>query len=163
MIAISEELRNSMRYWLTGVTVVTSSFNNLEHGMTVSSFTSLSLEPPQILISLQKNSRTHDLIMRSSVFGITILAADQEDISNIFAGRKTDLEDRLSDLKTFKLSTGAPFLEGGIAFFDCKVVTTIGSGTHSIFVAEVLETQTGRVDIDPLIYYNREYKQLHKD
>jgi len=160
MIAIAEELRNSMRYWLTGVTVVTSTFNQFEHGMTVSSFTSLSLEPPQILVSLQRNSRTHELIMHSSIFGVTILASDQKEISNVFAGRKSDEEDRMEGLETFKISTGAPFLKGGVAFFDCKVITTIGSGTHTIFIAEVVETQTGRVDIDPLIYYNREYKRL---
>lgn len=160
MDEIAEQLRNSMRQWLTGVTVVTSKYEDAEHGMTVSSFTSVSLEPAQILISLQHNTRTHDLIMKSRAFGVTVLATDQEEISNIFAGRKSDDEDRLAGLETFTMQTGAPMIAGGLTYLDCKVVTTIGSGTHTIFIAQVLETKCGREDIDPLIYYNREYKKL---
>lgn len=163
MSTIAEQLRGSMRKWLTGVTVVTASADGIQHGMTVSSFTSVSLDPAQILISLQQNSRTHDLIMRSRSFGISVLAANQEDISNIFAGRKSDDEDRLAGLETFTMKTGAPFINGCLAFFDCKVVTTIGSGTHTIFIAEVLDTRSIESDEDPLIYYNREYKRLSKD
>jgi len=163
MSTLAEQLRGAMRKWLTGVTVVTANADGIQHGMTVSSFTSVSREPPQILISLQQNSRTHDLVMRSRSFGISVLAADQEDISNIFAGRKADDEDRLVGLKTFTMKTGAPFISGSLAYFDCKVVTTIGSGTHTIFIAEVLETSAAETDKDPLIYYNREYKRIRND
>lgn len=160
---IAEQLRGSMRKWLTGVTVVTASADGIKHGMTVSSFTSVSLDPAQILISLQQNSRTHDLIMRSRSFGISVLAADQEDISNIFAGRKSDEEDRFADLDTFTMKTSSPFISGSLAFLDCKVVTTIGSGTHTIFIAEVLDTRSAETNKDPLVYYNREYKRLSKN
>lgn len=160
---LAEKLRGSMRLWLTGVTVVTAAADGVQHGMTVSSFTSVSLDPPQILVSLQQNTRTHDLIMRSRSFGISILAADQEEISNIFAGRKADDEDRLAGLDTFTMQTGAPFIDGSLAFLDCKVVTTIGSGTHTIFIAEVLDTRSIEIKQDPLIYYNRGYKRISKD
>lgn len=154
-----EILREAMRYWSTGVTIVTASHQGIQHGMTVSSFTSVSLTPPQVLISLARNTRTHDLVMRSELFGVNVLHASQQDISDRFAGRVPDDLDRLEGLETFSLSTGAPFIRGGLAFFDCRVVTTLGSGTHTIFIGEVAAAQSQESN-DPLIYFNRAYHTL---
>lgn len=156
----SEQLRTAMRYWATGITIVTAAFDGIKHGMTVSSFTSVSLEPAQVLVSLAQNTRTHDLIMRSRGFGINLLASDQKEISDKFAGRIADEENRLSQIGTFKLKSNTPFIQGGLAYLDCKVITTIGSGTHTIFIGEVLEVAVNEAPGDPLIYFNRKYRTL---
>jgi flavin reductase (DIM6/NTAB) family NADH-FMN oxidoreductase RutF len=155
----SDNLRQAMRFWATGVTVVTAAHGGVQHGMTVSSFTSVSLTPPQVLISLAQNARTHDLIMRSHNFGITILDAGQQELSDRFAGRVPDELDRLNDLESFTMLSGAPLLKQGLAQLDCHVVTTLGSGTHTIFIAEVLAAQSGE-EGDPLLYFNRSYQKI---
>jgi flavin reductase len=155
----SDSLRQAMRYWATGVTVVTAAHEDVQHGMTVSSFTSVSLTPPQVLISLAQNARTHDLIMRSRNFGISILDATMQDLSDRFAGRVPDEMDRLVGVETFRLASGAPLLRQGLAQLDCHVVTTLGSGTHTIFIAEVLAAQSGEGG-DPLLYFNRSYQKI---
>ena len=159
MTVESELLRQAMRFWATGVTVVTAAHAGVQHGMTVSSFTSVSLTPAQVLISLAQNTRTHDLIMRSHHFGISILAESQFDLSDLFAGRVPDDADRLNGLETISLVSGTPLLKNGLAQLDCHVVTTLGSGTHTIFIGEVLSAQSGN-DGNPLLYYNRNYKKI---
>ncbi len=152
-------LRQAMRYWVTGVTVVTAAHHGVQHGMTVSSFTSLSLTPPQVLVSLAQNTRTHDLVTRSRSFGVSVLSAGQMEISDRFAGRVADEHDRLAGLETFLLETGAPMITGGLAHLDCHVITTLGSGTHTIFIGEVLAARNAGTG-EPLIYFNRGYKKL---
>ena len=152
-------LRHAMRRWATGVSVVTAAHENVRHGMTVSSFTSLSLDPPFIMVSLENTTRTFELVRSSQTFGVTILSADQEAISNLFANSQTELGSRFADLETFSLTTGAPFLKGGLAFFDCRVVTTLPAGTQTVFVGEVVSAKEGD-DRLPLIYYNRGYRRI---
>lgn len=159
MTADPEQLRSAMRQWATGVAIVTATHNGISHGMTVSSFTSVSLTPPQVLISLAQNTRTHALVRESKFFGVSLLAQGQQDISDRFAGRMPDDQDRLAGLETFTLETGVPLLKGGLAHFDCRVIATFTSGTHSIFIGAVLTAQ-GRPDADPLLYYNRDYRRI---
>lgn len=157
----SELLRQAMRFWATGVTIVTAAHEGVQHGMTVSSFTSVSLTPAQVLVSLAQNARTHDLVMRSRYFGITILDARQQEVSDRFAGRVPDEMDRLSGLETFTLVSGAPLLKQGLAQLDCHVVTTLGSGTHTIFIGEVLSAQSSG-EGDPMLYFNQSYRKMVK-
>ena len=117
MTVTSETLRQAMRNWATGITIVTVEHEGVQHGMTVSSFTSISMEPPLISVSLYKASRTHELVCAADSFGITILAANQEEISNRFAGRIADTENRFENLETETLLSGAPFISGGLSFF----------------------------------------------
>lgn len=152
-------LRQAMRFWVTGVTVVTAAHQGVQHGMTVSSFTSLSLTPAQVLISLAQNTRTHELVARSHFFGISILANHQQEVSDRFAGRIADEYNRMDGLEIFTLSSGAPMITGGLAHLDCRVVTTLGSGTHTIFIGEVLAAKHASGG-DPLVYFNRAYKTL---
>lgn len=156
-----EHLRQAMRYWTTGVTIVSSAHEDTRHGMTVSSFTSLSLTPPQVLVALAQNTRTHDLVMRSRIFGVSILASAQQELSNRFAGRIPDDQNRFAGIETFQLETGAPLIQNGLAWFDCRVVTTLGSGTHTVFIGEVIAAHSVSGQ-DPLVYFDRDYHQLEK-
>lgn len=159
MTADPEQLRSAMRQWATGIAIVTVTHNGISHGMTVSSFTSVSLTPPQVLISLAQNTRAHALARESKLFGVTLLAQGQQEISDRFAGRTPDDQDRLTGLETFTLETGVPLLKGGLAHFDCRVIATFTSGTHTIFIGAVLAAQ-GQPNADPLLYYNRDYRRI---
>ena len=154
-----EQLRRSMRAWTSGVAIVTASHAGEQHGMTVSSFTSIALEPPLIIVSLQTVSRTHELVAQSNAFGVTILAEDQQEISDRFAGRMLDTEDRLAGLETETLVTGAPFIKGGLAYLDCRVSQTIEVGTNTLYLAEVVSAR-GDGEGRPLVYHDREYRKL---
>ena len=154
-----EQLRQAMRAWSSGVTVVTASYAGEQHGMTVSSFTSVALEPPLIIISLQTNSRTHNLIVQANTFAVTILAAGQQDVSDLFAGRVSDIEDRLANIETETLVTGAPFIKGGMAYLDCRVAQAIAAGTNTLFLAEVVAAR-GTGEGKALVYHDRKYQKL---
>jgi len=154
-----EQLRQSMRAWTSGVTVVTASHAGEQHGMTVSSFTSIALEPPLIIISLQTDSRTHELVSQAKAFAVTILAEDQQELSERFAGRAPDVEDRLAGIGTEALVTGAPFIKGGLAYLDCRVMQSISMGTNTLFLAEVVAAR-GNGAGQPLVYHDRKYHKL---
>ena len=154
-----EQLRQAMRAWSSGVTVVTASHAGEQHGMTVNSFTSVSLEPPLIIISLQTGSRTQELVSQAKAFAVTILADDQQDLSDRFAGHVPDAEDRLAGLQTEILLTGAPLIKGGLSYLDCRVKQTIPLGASTLFLAEVVAAQGNKTD-SPLIYHNRTYHKV---
>jgi flavin reductase (DIM6/NTAB) family NADH-FMN oxidoreductase RutF len=127
--------------------------------MTVNSFTSLSLDPPLVLVSLERITRTHRLVMQAGHFGITILGEHQQEISDRFAGRLTEHLDRFEDLPVYELVSGAPLLGDGLASLDCKVISAFEAGTHTVFVGEVQAVR--RIEDDaPLVYYNRDYREL---
>lgn len=161
MSVLPDELRNAMRHWATGVSVVTTTVNEDRHGMTVNSLTSISLEPPYVMVSLERSTRTHGMVKTSGFFGVTILSANQEQISDCFAGRKTEGEDRFANVETFTRQTGAPFISGGLVFLDCVVVSTVEVGTHTLFIGEVVAIEYGQPG-EPLLYYNRNYRGLQK-
>lgn len=158
------ELREVLRFWTTGVTIVSASHGGLRHGMTVNSFTSLSLEPPLVSISLEKITRTHGLVQQAGRFGVSILSEEQQELSNRFAGRESESSDRFEGVDIFQLESGSPLLAGAIAFFDCKVVTMHDAGTHTIFISEVLAAGSaeGADGKRPLVYFNRDYRKLSK-
>ena len=157
-----EILRKGMRQWASGVTVVTSHLGGERHGMTVSSFTSISLQPPLVLVSIEQGRRTHEMIEASGVFGVTILCVEQRGISDRFAGRVADGNDRFEGIQTYTLTSGVSFISGGLAGLDCKVVAALDSGDHTLFIGDVVD-----IFIDsghrPLLYYNRNYHQLIED
>jgi flavin reductase (DIM6/NTAB) family NADH-FMN oxidoreductase RutF len=153
------ELRLAMRNWATGVTIVSVVVQGVQHGMTVSSFTSVSLTPPTLMISLERISRTHEMLVESGYFGATILTSRQQEISDRFAGRDTEYTDRFAGLTTFTLVSGVPFIDGGLAFFDCRVIASHISGTNTLFIGEVIAVQPGEPG-EPLLYFDRRYRRL---
>ncbi len=151
--------RSALRQWATGITVVTSVYQGFQHGMTVSSFLSIALEPPLILISLQKNTRTLQVILKSQTFGVNILSQDQAFVSDRFAGRDVEIEDRFAGLATFQLETESPLLEGALANFDCRVESLREIADHVLVVGKVLALKTSESQA-PLLYYQRAYHTL---
>jgi flavin reductase (DIM6/NTAB) family NADH-FMN oxidoreductase RutF len=104
----SEQLRRAMRTWTTGVAVITAIHDGQKYGMTVNSFTSVSLEPPLIGITLKQLTHTHELAVKSGEFSITILSADQKELADRFAGKIADIKDRFAGIPTETLVIDAP-------------------------------------------------------
>ncbi len=154
-----EQLRGAMRGWSAGVTVVSATHEGSRHGMTVNSFTSISLAPALITITLQGSTRTHELVSKAHAFGITILSADQAHISDLFAGKLPEVNDRFAELQIETLITGSPLIVGGLAWMDCRVLQTVQAGLNTLFIAEVVAAR-GDGSGQPLIYHNRKYWQL---
>lgn len=158
---LSEQLRTLMRQWATGVTIVSTQFDGNFHGMTVSSFTSVSLEPPIVTISLMKSSRTHDLVIEAGSFGISILSSSQQSISERFAGQSTDEKNRFDGIDTITLISGSPFVKGGLAFIDCNLIAVHPFNQNSLFIGEVLAARMGNGE-KPLLYFDQQYRMLQE-
>jgi len=157
----SEQLRRAMRAWTTGVTVVTAKYNDRQYGMTVNSFTSISLEPPLVSVALRQLTHTHELAEKSGEFAVTVLSADQKELSDRFAGKLPEIKDRFEGVPTETLVIDAPLLKGGIAYFNCKIVNSIPVGENTLFIAEVIAVR-GEGEGDPLVYHNRVYHRIIK-
>ena len=166
MTVTQSNLRDTLRFWSSGVAVVstlTDSAQDFKYaGMTVNSFTSLSLEPPQILISIDKNSTTAGFLLKAGVFALSILSDEQAELSDRFAGR-TPLPshgDRFVGVEYETAVTGAPILHDTLAWLDCRVQTVHDGSTHWIVIGEVVASGHQREAADPLIYFNRGYSAL---
>ena len=156
-----EKLRRAMRAWTTGVAIVTSIYEGRQYGMTVNSFTSVSLDPPLISVTLKRLTHTHDLVIKSGMFSVTILTASQKELSDRFAGKMPGIANRFDGLQTETISLDSPVFKNGMAYFDCRVVSSMPIGENTLFVAEVLDA-SGAGEGEPLVYHNREYWKLTK-
>ena len=154
-----ETLRAVMRHWTTGVAILTARDGAHVHGMTVNSFSSVALEPPLVLVCVERVVRTHALVESSRAFALSILCDGQQSISDRFAGRDTEHKNRFEGLSTHTAVTGAPILAENMGYLDCVVVAAHEAGTHTIFVAEVVaaKVQNGS---RPLTYFDRNYHTL---
>jgi flavin reductase (DIM6/NTAB) family NADH-FMN oxidoreductase RutF len=151
-----DEFRSAMSRFASGVTVVTAKTeSNQPTGLTVSSFASLSLEPPLVLVCIDKRASIHDLLVEGRHFGVNVLSADQEILSRRFAARDTD---RFSGTGYVDGVTGVPLLNDVIMAIECRIVHTYPGGDHTIVIGEVEHVTFG--DGKPLAYFRGGYAQL---
>lgn len=155
----AETLRHAMRQWASGVSIVTASHAEHQHGMTVNSFISVSLNPPRVLVSLERGRHTHELVERSGYFGVSILSDQHQEISERFAGRASETGDRFAGLETFRLVSDTPLLSEALVAFDCRVVEAHPVGTHTLFIGEVMAVQNQEGG-SPLLYFNQAYHKV---
>ena len=159
----AESLKQTMRRWASGVTVVTSVADGQHTGLTASSFTSISVDPPLILMSLQAFTPTLKLIEQSGVFGVSILTSQQAHLSVQFAGfaKLPEGADKFYGVELFTAETGAPLIAHSAAWMDCKLSSIYEAGLSRIVVGEVIATGQGE-DKLPLVYLNRAYYDLKR-
>lgn len=149
----SLSFRKSLGEFATGVTVVSLRTGQGVHGMTANSFTSVSLDPPLILVCIDKRNRTHALVAEAKRFAVNILAADQEDVACRYAGQEVQAE------PIWILDRAAsPVLEGALAWFDCTLVHSYDGGDHTIYVGRVdaFDRRGGR----PLLFFRGQFTTL---
>jgi len=148
-------LKQAMRSFPQGVTVVTMRAPDGPKGITVSSFTSVSLEPPLVLISISKTSALHDAFRGCKAFGVNFLADDQRSVSDRFAGR-VEANDRFDGIKFTEGSTGSPIIDGVRAIIECTTWKVYEGGDHSILLGEVVAARALNAK-RPLVYYAQQY------
>lgn len=155
----SDTFRSVLGRFASGVSIVTARDDaGGDHGMTVSAFASVSLEPPLILVCVDHAASMHDLLLEHPRFGISVLSSEQEAYSRRFA---TDPDTgRFDGIAYSRGDSGVVLLDNALAHIECKVVQHHDAGDHTIFIAEVerAEPRHGR----PLLYYRGGYAQLER-
>lgn len=132
------EFRAAMRELAAGVAIVTSGSGLRRRGMTATAVCSLSVEPPTLLVCVNRNAECHKTILEYGSFCVNLLGSEDESLASRFAGRTGERGvERFSAGRWGMLSTGAPVLLDAIASFDCTLREAIEAGTHSIFVGDV--------------------------
>lgn len=144
-----------MGHFVSGVTIVASKRpkSGQPCGLTASSIASVSLEPPLVLVCIDKDADSHDCILESGFFSLNILAEGQEKLSRRFAS--WDLDEKFEGVAYREGATGAPILEESLAWLDCRLWANYDGGDHTIFVGEVIEGDA--IDAAPLLYYRGGY------
>jgi flavin reductase (DIM6/NTAB) family NADH-FMN oxidoreductase RutF len=144
----------------TGVTVVATTHEAVRYGMTVNSFTSVSLDPLLVLFCCERDASLHEPILASRAWAVSVLSAEQQEAAQWFATRGAPGVDQFDDVACRPGErTGAPLLDGALAWFECRTWATYDGGDHTIVVGEVLDLATGS-DAAPLLYYRSDYRVL---
>jgi flavin reductase (DIM6/NTAB) family NADH-FMN oxidoreductase RutF len=156
---LADRLRNTMRLAASGVAVLTTDGEAGRAGVTVSTLSSLSMEPPSVIACVHRDNRTLEIILQNGSFAANILAADQERVALAFAGRIPELrDDRFASGKWQQGTTGAPVLSRALASLDCRTAATHDFGTHRILIGEVVDI-VGHA-IDPLLFSGGTFRRL---
>ncbi|MGH1564984.1 flavin reductase [Mumia sp. DW29H23] len=155
----SSTFRDVLAQWPSGVTVVTTVVDGVRHGMTASSFSSVSLDPPLVSICLDRRLYSHGLLAESGIFGISVLAKDQAEVARRFAGMSGDVADRFDGESWSTAATGVPLLDSALGWLDCRIVHAYPGGDHTIFVGEVLAGHAARRTA-PLLFHSRGWGQF---
>ncbi len=158
----SQDFRRAMGHFATGITTVTTVLDGKYYGITVNAFCSVSLNPPLVLISIDKTTKTHAVLAQSRVYAVNILSENQQEYSARFARREGDSVKTFDDIKFTTGETGSPLFEEALAYADCRVVAEYEGGDHTLFMAEVLDihyNQSEKIP-EPIIYYRSNYRSL---
>ena len=152
------EYRRVVGRFATGVTVVTTVLDGQHHALTANSFTSVSLDPYLVLFCPEKVARFHDVVLAAGVFGVSVLAQGQQELSRRFAARGRPLEGQFDGVPhTVGAATGAVLLDGALASLECETVSTTDAGDHSVVIGRVLGLGVPAPASAPLLYYEGRY------
>lgn len=156
-MSINPELfRKVLSQFAAGVTIVTTRHGDEIHGLTANSFCSVSLSPPLVLVCVDKDAHSHDLIHRSGNFAVNILTAAQEALARRFATNNLSAAERFAGIQHHIEITGAPILEESLGWLDCKLFAAHAGGDHTIFVGEVVALGEHPGD-ESLLFYQSKY------
>ena len=153
------EFVDAMRGAVTGVNIVTTDGTAGRFGVTVSAFSSVSAEPPMVLVCVNRRSPVSDALVINGCFAVNVLSTSHQRLADIFAGNPdSSTPYDFGAARWNGSATGAPVLAGSVAGFDCALATTVDAGTHRVFIGRVLDVSTSAAD--PLLYSNRRYGRV---
>ena len=158
----AKEFRSALGAFATGVTVITSQAGDTPYGMTANAFSSLSLDPPLVLVCVKGGTDGCRTIEENGVFAVNVLGADQEPISRYFSSKDRPRgRDAFREISHRGGASGSPILDGVAAYIDCRVTAQHAAGDHVIFIGEV---QALGVDasVVPLLFHHGKYAQIQK-
>jgi flavin reductase (DIM6/NTAB) family NADH-FMN oxidoreductase RutF len=151
------DFKQAARRFASGVTVVTARRGNEVYGLTVSAFTSLSVDPLMVLVSVRSGSILTEMIRESGSFAVSILRQEQQVASQFFAvSGRSPAQEAFPEVECVTDATGAPIVADCLAYFDCTVDQAIPGGDHTIFIGAV-QAATGRPG-EPLVYFDGAYR-----
>lgn len=159
MVVDAQTFKETLSHWATGVSIVGAMADDRPVGITASSLASLSVEPPQVLISVNKRLFTHEAILKTQAFSVSILREDQMEWGMRFAGMTPEMADRFAGIEIVTAVTGSPILRESLAWLDCRVCRTYDGDDHTIFVGEVAAAHSSHSG-KPLLYYDRHWRTL---
>jgi flavin reductase (DIM6/NTAB) family NADH-FMN oxidoreductase RutF len=159
----ADDFRNAMRRLAGGVSVITAGRGRDISGMTVTSVTSLSVEPPALIVGVNRSASSWPLIRRHGFFGVNVLNADQLDIAERFAG-KDGLKGaaRFAGAEWFTRASGVPLLAGALAAIDCEVEEVVERHSHAIVIGRVLDLAVS-LRSAALAYWQGQYLAIDRD
>jgi 3-hydroxy-9,10-secoandrosta-1,3,5(10)-triene-9,17-dione monooxygenase reductase component len=159
----SDTFRAVMGHFVTGVTVVTAFERDRPQGITVNALSSVSLEPPLVMVALDRRRFITPTVRQAGRFAVNILAETQQALSDCFAGADvTPGRDAFCGAAWHAGATGLPLVDGAIASLECTVVETFSAGDHDLFIGRVDALTTEGSDEDPLLYYRRRYLRIER-
>src|SRR5262245_5993533 len=148
----------AMRRLAAGVTIITTCHNGYRCGLTATAVCSLSADPPQLLVCVNRSAHAHDVIKRGANMCVNLLARKHKALAGHFAGARKG-EERFRSGKWTMLKTSAPVLDDALASFDCVVKETVEPSTHTIFIGQVVDVRL-RAEGQPLLYAGGSYAGL---
>jgi len=155
-----DDFRGALGAFATGVTIVTTRGEAHPYGMTANAFSSVSLDPPLVLVCVKSFSEGADLIRANGVFAVNILAAEQEPLSRYFASKDRPRgRDAFGDIPHRTAASGSPILDGAVGYLDCALHASHEAGDHVIFIGEVLALDFNN-DTAPLVFHAGGYRFL---
>jgi 3-hydroxy-9,10-secoandrosta-1,3,5(10)-triene-9,17-dione monooxygenase reductase component len=155
----SRRFRDVVGHFATGVTVITLNLDGDLRGMTANAVSSLSLDPPLLLVCVQKTASIYEHFDRVEAFAMNVLSVEQEDISNLFASHGGP-DEPLGGLSYHEGPLGSPILDGVIASADCKITQRYDGGDHTIVIGEAVSVSLDGSDAAPLLFYQGGYRHL---
>jgi flavin reductase (DIM6/NTAB) family NADH-FMN oxidoreductase RutF len=155
--------RDVLGRFASGVTVLTTMLDGSPHGMTVNAFTSVSLDPLLVLACVDRSTIMSDLIVRSGIFAVSVLSDEQLGLSMHFADPfRPGGEAQFASIAHHSQATGAPVIDGSIAFIDCRTRKVHDGGDHIIVVGEPVALGLGN-EANPLLFYRGAYRQIRPE
>jgi len=159
---IERQFRSVMRRLAGGVSIITAGRGDDITGMTVTSLTSLSADPPRLLVSLHRQASSFALIERHRLFGVNILGSDQQELATRFSNGRLKGKQRFEGAAWFAGSSGVPLLADSVAAVECQVEEIIERHSHAIIVGRLLSMDLSRRQ-SGLVYWNGQYIEIDHD
>ncbi|MBN9604524.1 MAG: flavin reductase family protein [Afipia felis] len=147
-----DQFKAVMRRFAASVNVITSADSDVLNGMTATAVCSVTTEPPSVLIIVNRANRSHPIIKNSQAFAVNVLSEEQKGLAQHFASRAND---PFASVEHFIGKTGCPIIKGADAFLECVVTQETEVGSHTIFVGQVVASET--FDERPLLYHAGQY------
>jgi flavin reductase (DIM6/NTAB) family NADH-FMN oxidoreductase RutF len=154
-----DQFKEVVSKFASGVTIVTTADERGFHGVTVSSFCSLSLDPPLVLVCIDRSIQSHELITSAPTFAVNILSRGQTFLAEQFSGQTPLADPKFSRVPHRMSESGIPLISDAVAWLECDAWRSYEGGDHTIFVGQPIRGELGEQD-DPLIYFDREFTEL---
>ncbi len=155
----ADVFKQSMRLLAGGVCICTSARNGERLGLTMTAVCSLTLEPPTLIVCVNRDAQAHDMMRATRRLCINFLASEHVELAELFSSASFKGSGRFDPAKWTDMASGMPALTNGLAALDCEIIQESSVGQHSVFVCEVKAARLNP-DKEPLVHFNREFCEL---